>query len=273
MEKLQAALQKARAERNATSQDQKAPQPKVGRIKPPSSRESDALWGALQELPLSEHVLAEHLIVTKDASKQATPFDIMRTKILLQMQENGWTRLGITSPMPQSGKTTMSCNLALGLGRQQGMKSMLFDFDLGDPSVSNCLDYQTAQPISAMLNGEVSFEEHARRIGQNIAVAASGQAEKDATRTLLSSKTHEALDAIQETYKPDIMIFDLPSVLVGDNTRSFLKHLDCALIVARAGNTKYAHFDKCEREVAEYTSVIGTVLNAFRVKEVDQYIE
>ena len=81
------------------------------------------------------------------------------------------------------------------------------------------------------------------------------------------------MDAIQEAYKPDVMIFDLPSVLVGDNTRAFLKQLDCVLIVARAGVTKYAHFDKCEREISDHTNVLGTVLNAFRVKDVEQYVE
>ncbi|MEL6683475.1 MAG: exopolysaccharide biosynthesis protein, partial [Pseudomonadota bacterium] len=61
--------------------------------------------------------------------------------------------------------------------------------------------------------------------------------------------------------------FDMPSILVGDNTRSFLRNVDCALIVARANHTKYDHFDTCEREIAEYTNVLGIVLNAFRTKD------
>ena len=69
------------------------------------------------------------------------------------------------------------------------------------------------------------------------------------------------------------MIYDTPSILVGDNTRAFLKNVDCALIVVRANNTKYGHFDACEREIAEYTNVLGVVLNAFRTKDIQSYLE
>ena len=60
---------------------------------------------------------------------------------------------------------------------------------------------------------------------------------------------------------------------MGDNTRAFLKNVDCALIVARANNTKYGHFDACEREIAEHTNVLGVVLNAFRTKNIQNYLD
>ena len=72
------------------------------------------------------------------------------------------------------------------------------------------------------------------------------------------------IDRIEARYKPDVMIFDLPSVLVNDDTRAFLKNVDCALIVVRANQTRYSQFDTCEREIAEHTNVLGVVLNAYR---------
>ena len=60
------------------------------------------------------------------------------------------------------------------------------------------------------------------------------------------------------------MIFDLPSVLVNDDSRAFLKNADCALIVVRADTTTYGQFEACQREVAEHTNVLGVVLNAYR---------
>jgi Mrp family chromosome partitioning ATPase len=67
------------------------------------------------------------------------------------------------------------------------------------------------------------------------------------------------------------MIFDLPPVLVSDDTRAFLKDVDCALIVARAGATSAAQIDTCEREVAEQTNVLGVVLNQCRHIEDTDY--
>ncbi len=271
MEKLQAALKKARAQRDtggaAVTRD------RTGAVAKPGITKKAGLWSALPEITLSGEALRHHRVVTQTASETATPFDIMRTKVLLQMQRNGWKRLAITSPMPKSGKTTTACNLALGLGRQSGIKSILFDFDLGDPSVGEFLDHKPEKSISDVLTGRVDFAEQAVRVGENVAVSASDRVEADPTQVMLNTHTEETLDAIQKTYAPDIMIFDTPSILVGDNTRAFLKNVDCALIVARANGTRYSHFDACEREVAEYTNVLGVVLNAFRTKDAQSYME
>ncbi|MEM9231968.1 MAG: CpsD/CapB family tyrosine-protein kinase [Pseudomonadota bacterium] len=230
-------------------------------------QKSSQIWTDLERIALSGEALKHHRVVTQKASEDATPFDILRTKVLLQMQQNGWKRLAITSPLSGCGKSTMSCNLALGLGRQSGLRSMLIDMDLQDPSVGDLIGYHPKTSMSDLLLGKTPFSEHAVRVGENVAVAASGRAEEDPTRVVLSDQTAETLDAIQDTYDPDIMIFDTPSILLGDNTRAFLKNVDCALIVIRASSTRYGHFDASEREVGEHTNVLGTVLNAFRTKD------
>jgi len=264
MEKLQAALENARKKR-----DQKAPQSGSGvptRDKPvtrPVDASLDSLWGALDYFDVQDKHLQKHRVVTRQASAKATPFDILRTKVLLQMRQNGWKRLAITSPMPSSGKTTTACNLALGLGRQKDLRAILMDLDLRDPSVNTFFSHQPEHGIGDVLSRKVGFDQQALRIGDNVALSMARQAESDPTRLLLAEETNVVLSEIEETYKPDIMIFDLPSVLVNDDTRAFLKNVDCALIVARANKTRYNQFDQCEREIAEHTNVLGVVLNAF----------
>ncbi|MGC3940424.1 CpsD/CapB family tyrosine-protein kinase [Roseobacter sp. EG26] len=272
MEKIQAALQKARTRRETGAQAPAAPRTSTTTGSPIAGRQA-RLWAELPEIALSGTKLAHHHVVTQKASEKATPFDIMRTKILLQMQQNGWKSIAITSPMPKSGKTTTACNLALGLGRQSGLRAMLFDLDLQDPSIGHFLNHTPEAPISDFLTGNTPFAEQAVRVGENVAISPSNRIETDPTRILLSPKTGETLDAVQATYAPDIMIYDMPSILVNDNTRAFLKNVDCALIVARANHTRYGHFDACEREVAEYTNVLGVVLNAFRTKDVQSYMD
>ena len=270
MEKLQAALEKARTRRE-TGSAMAAPR-SASSTKPTAGR-SEQLWLNLSEITPSGKGLLEHHVVTQQASQKATPFDILRTKILLQMRQNGWKRLAITSPLQKSGKTTMACNLALGLGRQGELRTMLFDLDLQDPSVSDFLGYTPNRHISDMLAGEISFAEQAVRVGESVAVSMAARRESDPTRVLLAEQTAQTLEAVQSAEEPDIMIFDTPSILVGDNTRAFLKNVDCALIVARANNTKYGHFDACEREIAEHTNVLGVVLNAFRTKDIQSYLD
>ncbi len=259
MEKLQAALEMARKKRGDERPGAQTP-PK----RRTSTPDTDELWQSLEAFAPKKRALTEHRVVTQEASEAATPFDILRTKILLQMRQNGWTRLAITSPMPRSGKTTTACNLALGLGRQQNLRSMLLDLDLRAPSVHEFFEHKPANSIGDVLSGDVPFAEQALRIGDNLAVSLANRAEVDPTRILLAERTEEELDRIQAAYQPDVMIFDLPSVLVNDDTRAFLKNVDCALIISRANTTRYAQFDKSEREIAEHTNVLGVVLNACR---------
>ena len=260
MEKLQAALEKARQTR--TVRNSTVPTRKQLRATP--SPDAEGVWQALRPLALDESDLKRHLIVTREAGIEATPFDILRTKALLQMRQNGWKRLAITSPMPHTGKTTVACNLALGVGRQRDLRAILFDLDLRDPSVRGFLHTEPRHSIEDVLVGTVPFAEQAERYGDNVAFSMASRPERDPTRLLLAEETAERLDEIETLYKPDLMIFDLPSVLVNDDTRAFLKNVDCALIVIRAEATSYHQFDTCEREIAEHTNVLGVVLNAYR---------
>jgi len=264
MEKLQAALEKAREARTVKAPAVRvAPRERIAAASP-TAAETDQLWAALAPFDLDEAHLVQHMVVSRVAGEAATPFDILRTKALLQMRQNGWKRLAITSPMPKSGKTTMACNLALGLGRQRGLRSILFDLDLRDPSVHKFFETSPPHSIGKLLTGEVSFAEQGLRYGDNVAVSMAQHPEDDPTRLLLAEETAEVLNAVEATYEPDLMIFDLPSVLVNDDTRAFLKNVDCALIVIRAEKTRFGQFDTCEREITEHTNVLGVVLNAYR---------
>lgn len=261
MEKLQAALNKARKERGSHASEQvRDPQYRASDGK---GLQTDELWHALPRFEVPEKVLEKHRVVTQSAGPSSAPFDILRTKTLVQMRQNGWKRLAITSPMPRSGKSTTACNLALGLGRQHELRSILLDLDLREPSVNDYFDTQPKHSIGEVLRGEIGFDEQAMRIGDNVAVSMALRAEKDPSQLLLSEETAGVLDAIEMKYQPDLMIFDLPSILVNDDTRAFLSKADCALIVIRANSTRYSQFDTCEREVAEQTNVLGVVLNAY----------
>ncbi|WP_187431102.1 hypothetical protein ROLI_045200 (plasmid) [Roseobacter fucihabitans] len=260
MEKLQAALEKARKARGAAPATVRQ---KPRSAPPDSDLAQDDLWGAIPSFEVSDTHLHEQRVVTRNAGPSAAPFDILRTKVLLQMRQNGWKRLAITSPMPNSGKTTTACNLALGLGRQKDLRAILMDLDLRDPSIHSFFETEPAHGIGDLLSGRASFGEQALRIGNNVACSMARKSESDPTQLLLAEETVEVIDQIEATYKPDIMIFDLPSLLVNDDTRAFLQNVDCALIVARANTTRYSQFDTCEREISEQTNVLGTVLNAY----------
>ncbi|MEM9433442.1 MAG: CpsD/CapB family tyrosine-protein kinase [Pseudomonadota bacterium] len=259
MEKLQNALQNARKKRAISSavvpkehRKVEAPRPDV---------EIDRLWTRVSEIQINPKDLTENRILAFEASNAAAPFDILRTKVMLEMKKNGWTRLAITSPTPGCGKTTTAMNLAFGLTRQEDKQAILFDLDLRRPGVSRYLGHKPDQDVRELYEGRISFENYAVRVGENLAIAGIRNTVPDPASMLNSEKTAAVVDQIQGTYTPDIMIFDLPPFLVNDDTRGFLKNVDCALLVAQANETRVDQIDSCEREVALHTNVLGIVLN------------
>ena len=267
MEKLQAALAKARAQREGEPVT-RATRPELSaRAKSRQVAETEAVdlvWGAVPLFEPTSRRLQQSRIFAADASVEGTHFDILRTKLLLEMRRNNWTRIAITSAVAGSGKTTTACNLIAGFGRQPEVRGMLFDFDLRRPSVAKFFGATPEAGLVDVLEGKVPFEEQAVRLHPNTIVSMTNRPLRDPSQLLSKQRTTEMLDDIQDTYQPDVMLFDLPPVLVSDETRAFLKLVDAALIVAASDSTSVAQVDEVEREVSQYTNVAGVILNKCR---------
>lgn len=277
MEKLQKALKKARETRGDQTP---APAPVIREPSETRGRGTAGggaapfppVWETLTPYEPNPDLLLKNRVMTLNAQAVPNPFDILRTKIFLLMRENGWKRMAITSPTKSCGKTTTSCNLAVGFSRQREIKTMLFDFDLRKPGVARLMGRKPDHSIVDMLTGEVSPAQQMLRLRSNVALSMARGPVSDPTQVLLAQSTTDLIHAVQGQFDPDIMIFDLPPMLVTDDARAFLKNVDCALIVARAEQTKMSQLDICEREVGEHTNVLGVVLNNCRhLAEEEQY--
>lgn len=279
MEKLQKALNKARQER-----DGQVASPATVKARPKTKSRSTPhdvpvlpappLWEELTPFEPDLKHLKKNRILTLNSEAASNPFDILRTKAFLLMRQNGWTRMAITSPNQACGKSTTACNLAVGFSRQRENRTMLFDMDLRRPNIANLLGCKPEHSMKAMLTGDISPQEQMLCLRGNVAVSMTPGPVADSTQLLLSQRTSDRLDELQHDFAPDIMIFDLPPMLSTDDARAFLKNVDCALIVARAEQTKMGQLDQCEREVAQQTNVLGIVLNNCRhSKQEDQGYE
>jgi Mrp family chromosome partitioning ATPase len=266
MEKLQKALQKARDQRTTTGGGTTiAPQVAAARsVEVDGPTGLEALWAEITPHEPDRKALDRNLLVSLTADQKSTPFDVLRTKTQLLMQKNGWSRLGITSATPACGKTTLACNLALGFARQSELRVILVELDLRRPSMSRMLAASPTHDVTEMLSGDVPFAEQALRVGPNVAISMARRPSSDPTSVLLRRQTHATLAEIEEIYAPDLVIFDLPPILVGDDTRAFLKDVDCSILVAKAEATTVPQIDSCEREIAEHSNVLGVVLNQCR---------
>ena len=277
MEKIQSALAKARAERQAQGA---APAAASGATAPaerapaaaappaPRVRRGDAAleetWKTLPVLTLQPRLMKKNRIVALQGGREAAGIDMMRTRVLQQMRDNGWRRLAITSPTAGCGKSTVAINLAMSLQRQTDLRTLLLEVDLRRPSLTRMLGISEDISFAHVLEGARPFAETALRYGSNLAISANQRSWRDPAELLGSTHIPDVLSEIETAYAPDLMIFDMPPMLASDDTMAFVRHVDCVLLVAGAEATTVKEIDICETDLASQTNFMGVVLNKCR---------
>jgi len=259
MEKLEAALAKAREMRKSALGS-----PEVVREKVSVAGQVATAWQSLPEATLSPNRALRYRITALMGNKDATPYDMLRSRTIRMMKEKGWSRLAITSPGAACGKTTVAVNLALSLSRQKDLKVMLIDLDLRRPALHKVIGHAPSHSVHEVLEGTVPFEQAAVRIGENLILAMNAVPARHPAELLQSAGAREVLDTIERRWQPDIMLFDMSPMLASDDNVGFLGNVDCALLIAAAESTTLSNIDICEKELAQLTNVLGVVLNKCR---------
>jgi len=281
MERLRAAIEQARKARTEDGGNGSGDQKKTSASGPAASgrartdtiagpisggEPSDivARWAALRQLPLKPARLKRNRILFSDADVERGAYDMLRTRLLTLVGREGWRRVAITSPTAGCGKTTTALNLAMSLSRQSDVPTIVFEADMRRPAMAKMLGVSGKDSFFDVLQGRAEFADQALRIGDNVALSFNHGTANDPAELLHRRRTGGVLDLIQEAYEPGLMIFDLPPMLSSDDTLAFIKHVDCAIVIARAESTTYDQIDHCERELAAHTNVAGIVLNRCR---------
>jgi Mrp family chromosome partitioning ATPase len=263
MERIQAAIQKAKEQRDAVV----APSPggvDPGRG-PQRALQVGPAWAELAAFEPEPRLLARNHIVTfEDVDPAHSHFDILRTKMLRTMQRGGWTSVGITSPTSGCGKTTLALNLAFSLARQPDLRTVLVEVDLRRPSMARQIGLKSPQSVAGLLQGSRSVVESFVRYGDNLAIGTNAQSVRDSAELLMNARAAEGVAAIKRAFLPDIIVYDLPPMLQSDDAMAFLPQIDCVLLVAGAEKSRLDEVDKCEKDLAEQSNVLGVVLNSCR---------
>jgi Mrp family chromosome partitioning ATPase len=275
MERIQSAIQKARLAREGKTEAPVSISEKISRPVPsaptaPMPSEQDAAWARLEAFDPNLRHLHRGRILTLEPGPMATPFDVMRTRLLKQMRASNWRRLAVTSPGPACGKTMTCLNLAFSLARQPDIRTMVIEVDLRRPSMAKSLGLKQRHSFAEVLAGRAPAEHHLVRYGNNLAFGTNSGATRHSAELLQSGTVAQVIAEIERTYAPDVIIFDMPPMQVGDDAIAFLEKTDCAALVAAAGTTTIAQVDHCERDIAAHTNVLGVILNKCRYLDKDQ---
>nr|WP_325249960.1 CpsD/CapB family tyrosine-protein kinase [Amylibacter sp.] len=280
MDKIQAAIGKARAERaavtattdsaSASLTSQFPPEPASASQTTASERRAEA-WMTLATFSPKARHMARQRIVTFANGGQSLPgelaFGVLRTKVLRQMRANGWKRLAITSPRANCGKSTVAMNLAFSLGKLKDVHTIVAELDMRRPSLAKILGIKSKTGFDTVIEGKTDFASMAVRPRPNLAFGLNYSRAQSPAELLQSPTVGPALARIEASFSPDLIIFDMPPMLVNDDTFAFVEQVDCVLLVAEAGTTTMREIDVCERDLAAQTNVLGVLLNKCRYME------
>ena len=265
MERLQAAMEKARRTRNAT-QAEEHPAPATAQVTPKKPADP-SVFSDLPEFKISGLSARSHRITTLQNGKASAPYDMLRSRMLRLMKEHDWKTVAITSPNQACGKTTVCVNLALSLARQHDLRVLVLDLDLRRPAMHKILGHKPNHSFWEVLTGEVEAKDQLVRYGDNVAFGLNQKGIRNPSELLQSRRTTSALKKIYDQYKPDLVLIDMPPMLASDENVGFLPNLHCGLLIGAADSTTMQQLDICEKELAELTNVLGVVLNKTRYSD------
>lgn len=200
------------------------------------------------------------------------PLKLMRSTLTRRLKEEGCRVVGVTSPLPNTGKSFVASNLAASMSRISRSAVVLTDLDLQRPSLS---DYFPAEPSSGVVDfltgEESSLGQIAQRIeGTDLFVLPTFRREC-ASAELLSSERFDTLMSEIRTLDEGVLVFcDMPPLFVNDDAMLISEKLDAVILVVEQSVTTKKQLETAV-DIVRPTKIIGTIMNRFTGQIGDDY--
>lgn len=231
-------------------------------------REAGATLGAVGSartpdfftLEISAARVEPHLVaITQPRSAHAERYRSLRTRVLHAGERKKMQVFVVTSAGIMEGKTLTATNLAWLLAQTDGVSALLIDGDLRNPSAAEYLGLDAPVGLSEVLAGEATLQEAILRLEPaGLCLLPGGSVRADVAEILSGSKFNSLLAEARKMF--DYIIIDTPPLAIFTDATVLISRADSAIIVARAGKTRYAALERVLEPVPR-ESLLGVVLN------------
>jgi Mrp family chromosome partitioning ATPase len=241
-------------------------EPSAPRVKPPE----------FVRIDYDARACADSRILVPDDKGPAKPgaadaYNMLRTRLLQRARANGWTRIAITSPGPDEGKSITALNLALSIARERHSSVFLLDLDIRNPSICRHLGVLPKVDIVRFFTGEVAPETVFFSIGVENLILAGGVMRAEQSSDLLSTGRLEQLfDYIRSIASDPLIIVDMAPVLSTADVLVVAPKVDATLLVVAQGKTRRDSLARTFELLSDY-KIAGIVLNRSQELLTDYY--
>lgn len=201
-----------------------------------------------------------HLVaITQPRSAYCEQFRSLRTRILQSADRLQMRAFVVTSSGVAEGKTLTALNLAWLLAQTEGVRALIIDSDLRQPCATDYLGIDAPVGLSEVLGGQISLEEAIVRLEPSGLHLLPGGKPRDDVAELLSGPSYaRLLTEVRRMF--DFIIIDAPPLGIFTDANVLMNKADAALLVVRAGKTRYSVVDKLLEQIPR-ERLLGIVLN------------
>lgn len=140
-----------------------------------------------------------------------------------------------TSSHPGEGKSTIARCLAI-LKRQAGMKTIVIDADIRNPSLHKVFKSELRPGLADYLNGKAALHQIIRQHKSGVYVITAGMARKSPTDLLPQDALDVLLNDLSEVF--DLIVLDSPPVLAAPDARIISSRVDMTVMVVKWADTQ-----------------------------------
>ena len=201
----------------------------------------------------------------------AEAYKVLRTNLNnISVDGKNYHVLGITSPCPQEGKSTLAINYAYTLA-QSGKRVLLMEADMRKPVIAKRLSLKTRRGLSDMLLGGSKNFIQDSNILENWKVLCAGTATNNTLEFLSGNMIDSLLDRLRQEF--DYILVDLPPINLVSDAMAISRYLDGIIFAVKQDETT-----KNELKIAmqymmySQTELVGFVItNAHFTKRYGKY--
>ncbi len=198
---------------------------------------------------------------TKAMSIFEESIDSLRVGLLLGEKHNTVQTLVVTSAVHGEGKSSISSQLAVSIGRATGEPVLLIDGDLRAPDIHNIFQVSNKLGMTAVLEGRATLEEAViRDWSDQIHLLPAGRLRVNPHQLMTRDSLNKIFDELRVKYR--YIVIDTPPILSASEAILLARCADGSLLctrrnVSREGQVKIAH----DRLAKAGIKPLGTVLN------------
>ena len=231
---------------------------------PPVRQPGSITYTRTRSLEVAPQVLERHRLASVRNDTSADAFRLLRTQVLMQMRQNGWQTLAVTSPNKGAGKSTIALNLAMSFAMEADYTALLVDADLRDPDLRNLLELEPGPGLVDYLLGKAAIEDlliHPN-IG-NLVVLPGGTPVANTSELMRSPMMAEMIRELRGRYADRLIVFDVPPILAGADTLALSAYMDATILLVEERKTERADIER-SCDLLRDSTVMGIVLNKSR---------